>query len=82
MKQDSKDIVISAATEWTQYEVRMNFDSDCREVVHQMATLLKSMTFTTGSIINALRDVADDLEEDVKCYTKYNLTEEDYGTTD
>lgn len=82
MKQDNNDIVIKATTEWTQYEVRMNFDSDCKEVVQQMTTLLKSMTFATSSIIDALRDVADDMEEDIKLYVKYNLTDEDYDTTD
>lgn len=82
MKQDNNDIVIKTTTEWIQYEIRMNFDSDCKEVVQQMATLLKSMTFSTSSIVDALRDVADDMEEDIKLYVKYNLTDEDYDTTD
>lgn len=82
MKQDSKDVVLKLITEWNQYEFRMNFDVSGNEFLSHVASLMRNMTFPTSVIINSLREVADELEEDANSVEKYVINDEEYGATD
>lgn len=83
MKQDSKDIVLNVTTEWEQYEVRLNFDASGDDLVNKFANIMRAMTFPTSVIIDSLRKVAEDFEEDTKFYNnENNFLDNEYGTTD
>lgn len=83
MKQDSKDIVLNVTTEWEQYEVRLNFDVSGDDLVNKFANIMRAMTFPTSVIIDSLRKVAEDFEEDMKIYNnENNFLDNEYGTTD
>lgn len=83
MKQDSKDIVLNVTTEWEQYEVRLNFDVSGDDLVNKFANIMRAMTFPTPVIIDSLRKVAEDFEEDMKIYNnENNFLDNEYGTTD
>lgn len=83
MKQDSKDIVLNVTTEWEQYEVRLNFDVSGDDLVNKFANIMRAMTFPTSVIIDSLRKVAEDFEEDTNFYNnENNFLDNEYGTTD
>lgn len=82
MKQDTKDIVVKVLTEWNQYEVRMNFDTDSTEVINNFINIMRAMTFSSNSIMNSLREVADDIESEMKFYNNEKNNELVYDTAD
>lgn len=82
MKQDTKDIVVKVLTEWNQYEVRMNFDTDSTEIINNFINIMRAMTFSSNSIMNSLREVADDIESEMKFYNNEKNDEIVYDTTD
>lgn len=82
MKQDTKDIVVKVLTEWNQYEVRMNFDADSTEVINNFINIMRAMTFSSNSIMNSLREVADDIESEMKFYNNEKNNELVYDTAD
>lgn len=83
MKKENKDIVIKVQTEWDEYNVSVNFDTDCHDMIRHYCNMLRGMTFTTYSIVKSLREVADDIEYDMKLCNKYNDNNcVDYGTAD
>lgn len=82
MKQDTKDIVVKVLTEWNQYEVRMNFDTDSTEVINNFINIMRAMTFSSNSIMNSLRGVADDIESEMKFYNNEKNNELVYDTAD
>lgn len=82
MKQDTKDIVVKVLTEWNQYEVRMNFDTDSTEIINNFINIMRAMTFSSNSIMNSLREVADDIESEMKFYNNDKNTELVYDTAD
>lgn len=73
MKQDTKDIVVKVLTEWNQYEVRMNFDTDSTEIINNFINIMRAMTFSSNSIMNSLREVADDIESEMKFYNNEKM---------
>lgn len=79
MKQENNDIVLSVTTEWTQYETRMNFDVSGDELVRQFANLMRAMSFTSYTVVESLREVADEMDEDMKTYNKFNNEEDEYA---
>lgn len=81
MKQENNDVVLKVITEWNQYEARMNFDTSGDELVRTFASMMKAMTFSNYTIMESLRVVADEYEDDMKFY-KEMKKEEEYGTTD
>lgn len=81
MKQENNDIVLKVTTEWNQYEARMNFDTSGEDLVRVFASIMKAMTFTNYTIMESLREIADEYENDMKYYNEINK-DEDYGTTD
>jgi hypothetical protein len=83
MKQDTKDIVVKVLTEWNQYEVRMNFDTDSTELISNFINIMRAMTFSSNSIMNSLREVADDIESEMKFYNNNEKNDEIvYDTAD
>lgn len=82
MKQDTNDIVVKVLTEWNQYEVRMNFDTDSTEMINNFINIMRAMTFSSNSIMNSLREVADDIEDEMKFYNNDKNVEIEYATTD
>jgi hypothetical protein len=82
MKQDTKDIVVKVLTEWNQYEVRMNFDTDSTELISNFINIMRAMTFSSNSIMNSLREVADDIESEMKFYNNEKNDEIVYDTAD
>lgn len=81
MKQETNDVVLKVITEWNQYEARMNFDVSGDELVRVFASMMKAMTFSDYTIMESLRAIADEYEDDMKYYKDVN-NDEDYGTTD
>ena len=81
MKQETNDVVLKIITEWNQYEARMNFDTSGEDLVRVFASMMKAMTFSNYTIMESLREIADEYENDMKFYNEINK-EEDYGTTD
>ena len=81
MKQETNDIVLKVITEWNQYEARMNFDTSGEDLVRVFASMMKAMTFSNYTIMESLREIADEYENDMKFYNEINK-DEDYGTTD
>lgn len=82
MKQDTNDIVVKVLTEWNQYEVRMNFDTDSTEMINNFINIMRAMTFSSNSIMNSLREVADGIEDEMKFYNNDKNVEIEYATTD
>lgn len=82
MKQDTNDIVVKVLTEWNQYEVRMNFDTDSTEMINNFINIMRAMTFSSNSIMNSLREVADDIENEMKYYNNDKNVEVEYATAD
>lgn len=82
MKQDTNDIVVKVLTEWNQYEVRMNFDTDSTEMINNFINIMRAMTFSSNSIMNSLREVADDIENEMKYYNNDKNIEVEYATAD
>ena len=81
MKQETNDVVLKIITEWNQYEARMNFDTSGEDLVRVFASMMKAMTFSNYTIMESLRGIADEYENDMKFYNEINK-DEDYGTTD
>ena len=81
MKQENNDVVLKVITEWNQYEARMNFDTSGDELVRTFASIMKAMTFSNYTIMESLRVIADEYEDDMKFYNKMK-NEENYGATD
>lgn len=81
MKQETNDIVLKVLTEWNQYEVRMNFDTGGTELVRHFANIMRSMTYTSNTVMDSLREIADEIEEEMKYYKEIN-SDTEYGTTD
>lgn len=81
MKQETNDVVLKIITEWNQYEARMNFDTSGEDLVRVFASMMKAMTFSNYTIMESLREIADEYENDMKFYNEINKDEE-YGTTD
>lgn len=80
MKQENNDVVLKVITEWNQYEARMNFDVSGDELVRVFANMMRAMTYTSYTVMESLRIVADDIEEEMKIYN--DLNKDDYGTAD
>ena len=81
MKQETNDVVLKVITEWNKYEARMNFDTSGEDLVRVFASMMKAMTFSNYTIMESLREIADEYENDMKFYNGINK-DEDYGTTD
>lgn len=81
MKQETNDVVLKVITEWNQYEARMNFDTSGEDLVRVFASMMKAMTFSNYTIMESLREIADEYENDMKFYNEINKDEE-YDTTD
>lgn len=86
MKQETNDIIIKVITEWEQYQITTNFYANCDDMVRHMVNILKDLEFASCNIIDSLRSVADNLEEDAKHVLKnceFNKEEDwNYGATD
>lgn len=59
----------------------MNFDTSGEDLVRTFASMMKAMTFSNYTIMESLREIADEYENDMKFYNEINKDEE-YGTTD
>ena len=71
MTQSEKDMfIINVTTEQEQIEVKLSSDSSGDELVHHFANIMRMMTFTSSTIINALRNTAEELESDLKMYNE------------
>lgn len=84
MKQESKDVILKVITEWVQYEVRANWDVCGDDLIRYFTNILRNMGFTSPTIVDALRNVADEIENDMSDMTLYKDKDEnklDYGTT-
>lgn len=81
MKQESKDIILKVITEWVQYEVRMNWDASGDDLMRYFTNILRNMGFASSTIVNVLRDTADEIEHDMTLYNDNDENELDYGTT-
>lgn len=66
MEKETNDIVVKILTELTEYEVRMKEDVNCVDFIHTISNLLELMTFTRGTIVRSLREVADEMEDGKK----------------
>lgn len=82
MRQDSNDIIIKVITEWEQYEVRLNFDTGGTDLIRHFTNIMKGMTFSSNSIISSLKEVANEMEEDMQYYNENKEEEDEYATTD
>lgn len=84
MKQESKDVILKVITEWVQYEVRANWDVCGDDLIRYFTNILRNMGFTSPTIVDTLRNVADEIENDMSDMTLYKDKDEnklDYGTT-
>ena len=71
MKQLEEDMfIINVTTGYEQIEVRLSSHSSGDELVHHFANIMRMMTFTSSTIINALRNTAEELESDLKMYNE------------
>ena len=71
MQQVTEDVfIIKVATGNEQIELRLNSDCDGSEMVRHFANIMRMMTFTSSTIINALRNTAAELESDLKMYNE------------
>lgn len=84
MKQESKDVILKVITEWVQYEVRANWDVCGDDLIRYFTNILRNMGFTSPTIVGALRNAADEIENDISDMALYKDKDEnnlDYGTT-
>ena len=71
MKQSTEDMfIINVTTGQEQIEVKLSSESNGDELVHHFANIMRMMTFTSSTIINALRNTAEELESDLKMYNE------------
>lgn len=71
MKQSSEDMfIINVTTEQEQIEVKLSSECNGDELVHHFANIMRMLTFTSSTIINALRNTAEELESDLKMYNE------------
>ena len=71
MQQVTEDVfIIKVATGNEQVELRLNSDCDGSEMVRHFANIMRMLTFTSSTIINALRNTAEELESDLKMYNE------------
>lgn len=69
MEQLTEDMfIINVTTGQEQIEVKLSSDCNCDELVHHFANIMRMMTFTSSTIIDALRNTAEELENDLKMY--------------
>ena len=70
MKQSIEDMfIINVTTEQEQIEVKLSSECNGDELVHHFANIMRMLTFTSSTIINALRNTAEELESDLKYVT-------------
>ena len=66
MKQSIEDMfIINVTTGQEQIEVKLSSECNGDELVHHFANIMRMMTFTSSTIISALRDTAEELESDM-----------------
>ena len=71
MKQLIEDMfIINVTTEQEQIEVKLSSECNGDELVHHFANIMRMLTFTSSTIINALRNTAEELESDLKMYNE------------
>ena len=71
MKQSIEDMfIIKVTTEQEQIEVKLSSECNGDELVHHFANIMRMLTFTSSTIINALRNTAEELESDLKMYNE------------
>lgn len=71
MKQSTGDMfIINVTTEQEQIEVKLSSECNGDELVHHFANIMRMLTFTSSTIINALRNTAEELESDLKMYNE------------
>lgn len=71
MKQSEEDMfTINVTTGQEQIEVKLSSHSSGDELVHHFANIMRMMTFTSSTIIDALRNTAEELESDLKMYNE------------
>ena len=69
MGQSIEDMfIINVSTGQEQIEVKLSSHSSGDELVHHFANIMRMLTFTSSTIINALRNTAEELESDLKMY--------------
>lgn len=66
MEYRNNDMVITVKDCGRELELKVSSDCDCTTMAETMASILKYLTYGTHSIITALRDVADSMEEDAR----------------
>lgn len=81
MKQESKDVILKVITELVQYEVRANWDVCGDDLIRYFTSILRNMGFTSPTIVDALRNAADEIENDMALYKDKDENKIDYGTT-
>ena len=81
MKQESKDVILKVITEFVQYEVRANCDVCGDDLIRYFTSILRNMGFTSPTIVDALRNAADEIENDMALYKDKDESKLDYGTT-
>lgn len=81
MRQENNDVVIKVTSEWEEYTARLNFDVDCTTMLRSFVNMMRSMTFTTKTIISCLDEVLDELKEEVKYNENNGQEDAEYGTT-
>ena len=66
MGQSIEDMfIINVTTGQEQIEVKLSSECNGDELVHHFANIMRMMTFTSSTIISALRDTAEELESDM-----------------
>ena len=71
MTQLEKDMfIINVTTGQEQIEVKLSSECNGDELVHHFANIMRMMTFTSSTIINALRNTAEEFESDLKMYNE------------
>lgn len=81
MKQESKDVILKVITEFVQYEVRANWDVCGDDLIRYFTSILRNVGFTSPTIVDALRNAADEIENDMALYKDKDENKLDYGTT-
>lgn len=71
MEQSIEDMfIINVTTGQEQIEVKLSSECNGDELVHHFANIMRMLTFTSSTIINALRNTAEELESDLKMYNE------------
>ena len=81
MKQESKDVILKVITEFVQYEVRANWDVCGDDLIRYFTSIPRNIGFTSPTIVDALRNAADEIENDMALYKDKDENKLDYGTT-